>query len=131
MRNRDRQSHTSSKMFRFETIDLGKCRGENFLLVGFVEFKPSDNEDYDPNTDADNYGVSLVRTGPSPLVDNVQIVRMDTAHGHPHMDLVYLPPDTGESQKVWLEEGYSYSRMKGYISTNWEIFADRYSQYNE
>ena len=47
------------------------------------------------------------------------------------MDLVYLPPNTDEERKVWLDDGYTYKRMKQYLLANWETFADRYIQRNE
>ena len=118
-------------MFSFEMIDLGNYRGDDYFLKGFVEPEPFEGEDYNPDRDAENYGVTLVRAGGHPLEDNIQIVRLDTAHGQPHMDLVYLPPDASEERKIWLEDGYTYERMKRYLLSNWEKFADQYIQHNE
>ncbi|WP_254545599.1 DUF7718 family protein [Halomarina pelagica] len=118
-------------MYSFESIDLGTYRGDDYFLLGFVEPEPFEGEDYDPDEDAENYGVTLVREGTYPLEENVEIVRMDTAHGRPHMDLVYLPDDADEDRKVWLEDGYTYERMKRYLLVHWETFADRYIRYNE
>lgn len=78
-----------------------------------------------------NYGVTLVWEGAHPLEENIEIVRTDTAHGQPHMDLVYLPPDADEDRKVWLDDGYTYERMKQYLLANWTLFVDRYIRYNE
>jgi hypothetical protein len=118
-------------MHSFETIDLGSYRSDDYFLAGFVEPEPSEGEDYVPDEDAENYGVTLVRAASHPLEENVEIVRIDTAHGQPHMDRVYLPPDADEDGKVWLDDGYTYKRMKQYLLANWKIFADRYIQYNE
>lgn len=118
-------------MYSLETIDLGTYRGDYYFLKGFVEPEPSGGEDYDPQEDAENYGVALVREASTPLEDKIQIVRMDTAHGQPHMDKVYLPPDTSKQEKVWLEDGYTYKRMKQYLLANWQEFADRYILQNE
>ena len=113
-------------MHRFESIDLGIYRGFDCFVVGFVDPKPSEAEAYDPVEDAKHYGITLVRTeGSSPFDTNVEIVRMDTSHGQPHMDLVYLPPDVGESRKVWLDDDYTYDRMKQYLLSNWKLFVDR------
>lgn len=118
-------------MYSFEPIDLDTYRGDDYFLMGLVEPEASEGEDYDPNEDADNYGVTLVRKGIHPLEENIEIIRMDTKHGQPHMDLVYLPPDVDEDRKVWLEDGYTYKRMKQYLLANWEMFADRYIKHNE
>jgi hypothetical protein len=56
---------------------------------------------------------------------------MDTAHGTPHLDRVYLPPDADENTKVWLEEGYEYHRMRAYLLANWEALVDRYILHDE
>lgn len=118
-------------MYSFETLDLGTYRGDDYFLVGFVVPEPSEGSDYDPDEDAEDYGVTLVREGTHPLEENNQIIRMDTAHGKPHMDLVYLPPDSDENRKKWLNDGYTYKRMKQYLLTNWETFADLYIEHNE
>jgi hypothetical protein len=118
-------------MHSFEPIDLGPYRGDDYFLISFVEPEPSEGEDYDPDEDAENYGVTLVRRGTHPLEDNIEIVRMDTTHEQPHMDLAYLPPDTDEERKVWLDDGYTYKRMKQYLLANWKTFADQYIRLNE
>jgi len=118
-------------MHSFESIDLGTYRGDGYFLMGFVEPEPSEGEGYDPAEDAESYGVTLVREGAHPLDGNIEIVRMDTAHGQPHMDLVYLPRDTAKDRKVWLEDGYTYKRMKQYLLANWKMFVDQYIRHNE
>lgn len=118
-------------MHSFETIDLGTYRGDVYFLKGFVEPEPSPGEHYDPGRDADGYGVVLVKKGADPLGENEQIVRMDTSHGQPHLDKVYLPADADEDRKDWLEDGYTYTRMKRYVEANWRGFADLYIKYHE
>lgn len=118
-------------MYSFDNIDLGEYRGDDYLLVGFVEPEPTEGEDFDPDVDADDYGVTVVRTSSSPLEDNREMVRMDTSHDQPHMDKLYLPPDSDEDRKEWLDEGYKYGRMKRYLLNNWKRFVDLYIQYNE
>ena len=118
-------------MHSYETIDLGIYRGDSYFLAGFVEPDPSNHAEFDPDDDADEYGVVLVRSSTHPLEENIQIVRMDTAHGTPHLDRVYLPPDVDADTKVWLNEGYEYSRMRTYLLANWEGFVDQYIVHNE
>lgn len=116
-------------MHRFETIDLGTYRGDDYFLTGFVEPPPLEGEDYDPDEDADEYGVVLARS--TAFGSNVEVVRLDTAHGRPHLDLVYLPPEARANRKIWLDEGYTYVRMKQYLLANWRRFLDRYVNFHE
>lgn len=117
-------------MHRFETIDLGPYRSDDYILTGFVEPEPTPGEPFDPATDADEYGVALART--MTYETNIEVVRMDTAHGQdPHMDLAYLPPDVGSDTQVELDDHCTYERMKQYLLTHWQDFADGYHYYNE
>lgn len=116
-------------MYRFETIDLGEYRGRTYFLTGFVE--PEPDNDSDPDADADRYGVAVARAGRRPFEDNVEIVRMDNAHGHPHLDREYLSPDSDENEKVWLDDGYTDERMKQYLLVNWERFAELSIRFDE
>lgn len=115
-------------MHRYETIDLGTYRGSGHFLVGFVEPAPRPGVAYDPGSDADEYGVALVRAGEDPLGDNVQVVWMDTAHGRAHLDRCYLPADADRPRKRWLEAGYASHRMKQYLRSHWTVFVDRYER---
>jgi hypothetical protein len=118
-------------MERFSSIDLENYRGDNYFLVGYVEPDPDDYENYDPEEDAENYGWSLVQKAESPLDKNDEIVRMDTRHSQPHLDKEYLPPNSDEEKKVWLDDDYSYRRMRNYLLQNWQNFADLHIHYNE
>jgi hypothetical protein len=118
-------------MYGFETIDLGTYRGDDYFLAGFVEPEPSEEANYDPDEDAEEYGVTLVRAASHPLDENIEIVRMDTAHGCPHLDKEYLPPDTDEKKKLWLDPDYSYSRMKQYLLVQWKSYVEMYIRHNE
>lgn len=116
-------------MHRFETIDLGTYRGEDYFFVGFVEPAPDDCEYYDPDDDADEYGVSIART--TDVGSNIEIIRLDTAHGQrPHLDLVYLPSGS-EERKYVLDGDLTYERMRQYLLKHWRRFAELYVRYNE
>jgi len=116
-------------MYRFETIDLGEYGGEAYFLVGFVD--PEPDEPFHPDEDADRYGVSVARSASRPSGNNVEVGRMDTAHGRPHLDREYLPSDADRPKKVWLESGYSYERMKRYLLSNWKHFAELERRFDE
>lgn len=119
-------------MHRFETIDLGSYRGDDFFLTGLVDPEPAEGEGFDPDEDADSYGVVLGRVTTSPQAPNVEVVRLDTAHGQmPHLDRVYLPRDADGPRQVRLDQGYTYRRMKRFLLAHWKWFADRYRQYDQ
>jgi hypothetical protein len=118
-------------MYRISTIDLGSYRGDNYFLVGYVEPEPDDSDDFEPEEDAENFGWSLVQKRESPVDENVEIVGMDTCHGQPHLDKEYLPPDVEAEKKVWLDDGYTFRRMKDYLLENWQKFVDAHIYYNE
>jgi len=118
-------------MERFESFGLGDYRGDTYLLVGFVEPDPHEYDEFDPAEDAVNYGWTLVQKAESPLDKNVEIARMDTRHGQPHLDKEYLPRGTNEEKKMFLEDGYSFERMRDYLLENWQKFADLHIHYNE
>ncbi len=118
-------------MYSFETIELDIYKGDTYFLTGFVNPDPANSDSYDPDIDANSYGVSVARAASYPQTSNIQIVRMDTCHGKPHLDKEYLPPNSNESKKVYLSKDYSYSRMKTYLLDNWKQFVDLYINYNE
>jgi hypothetical protein len=114
-----------------EKIDLGTYRGDDYFLTGFVEPEPEDGEAYDPDVDADGYGVSLAQSGSGPLEDNTEVVVLDTRHMGPHLDKRYLPPDADEEAKVEPSDEWDYSRMRQFLLTNWKEFVDCHLHYTE
>lgn len=107
-------------MHELETIDLGSYRVDDYFLTGFVDPAPVEGREYDPDEDADEYGVVLARS--TSVGSNVEVVRLDTAHGRPHLDRLYLPHDAGTSRKIWLDADYPYDRMRRYLLANWRQF---------
>lgn len=117
-------------MYSYEKIDLGDYRGDAYFLAGFVRPDPTRYEEYEPDEDADEYGVSLVRSAKSPIEENTEIVRMDNAHGQtPHVDNVYLPPDSDEDEKTELGTDWTYSAMRAFLLAEWTTYADLYRYY--
>lgn len=119
-------------MYSYEKIDLGNYRSDTYFLVGFVRPDPLQCEEYAPDEDADEYGVALVRSADSPMNDNTKIIRMDNAHSQtPHVDNVYLPPESDEDVKTELGEDWTYSDMRAFLLSNWRTYADLYRHYNK
>lgn len=118
-------------MHHFETIDLGPYRGAEHRLVGFVSPAPDPGETFDPDLDAEAYGVTLARSTPGPRVETVEVVRLDTAHGDPHVDRLFLPVDTNQARKRWLTGSWNYDRMRQHILENWQDYVDRYLVYRD
>lgn len=119
-------------MHSYEKIDLGDYRGDTYFLAGFVRPAPTRKAEYDPDEDAYEYGVALVRSARSPVADNTEIVRMDNAHGQiPHVDKLYLPPVSRESEKQKMDESWTYSKMRRFLLSEWQRYVDLYAYYNE
>lgn len=117
-------------MYKVSATDLGDYRGDAYKLCTFAEPEPENREEYDPDVDAEDYGVVLFRVGAGPLDENDQIVRMDTRHGRPHMDRAYLPPESSKKTKIYLEDGYTCERMRRFLLANWKEFVDMERKYN-
>lgn len=116
-------------MHSFQTEDLGDYRGDTYLFCGFVKPEPT-GSGFDPDADAHHWGVTVAQKRADH--SNRQIVRLDNAHGQdPHIDKVYLPPDSTKDRKQVLSGAWPYSKMKAYVLSTWREFADRYIYYNE
>lgn len=114
-------------MHSYEKIDLGDYRGDTYFLAGFVRPDPTQDGEYDPDEDAHEYGVTLVRSAETPTGGNMEIVRMDNAHGQPpHVDNVYLPPDADGNEKTQLGEDWTYSEMRRFLLSEWRQYVDLY-----
>lgn len=119
-------------MHSYEKIDLGDYRGDTYFLAGFVRPDPTQDAEYDPNEDAHEYGVTLVRSAKSPVDDNTEIVRLDNAHGQtPHVDNIYLPAGTDEDEKMELGDDWTYSKMRRFLLSEWQSYADLSDYYRE
>lgn len=115
-------------MHKLETITLGEYRGDTYIITGFVEPKPTDSGGFDPIRDARNYGVSLARLTADHRT-NVEIVVVDTAHGHAHMDLRYLPRQSPRARKHPVPD-WSYQEMRAYLVANWKRYIDSALKYD-
>lgn len=119
-------------MYSYEKIDLGNYRDNAYFLAGFVVPDPRRHAEYDPDEDADEYGVTLVRNAEILAKDNTEIVRLDNAHGQiPHVDKLYLPDDSVESEKTKLGDDWTYSRMRQFLLSEWRKYVNLYHHYQE
>jgi len=120
-------------MYRFEQYELTSgegYRGHPYFLTGFVEPAPRPGDPYDPAVDADGWGVALGRRrvftdsgGEVVHTATEELVRMDTCHGRPHVDYVFLPPGHPD-RRVWLDGEWPYRTMKRFLEANWRVYAD-------
>lgn len=119
-------------MYSYEKIDLGEYRGETYFLAGFVRPDPIRYDEYDPDETANEYGVTLVRSAGTPIADNVEVVRLDNAHGQtPHIDKVYLLQDSDEVEKEKLGNDWNYTKMRRYLLSEWQSYVDLFKYYRE
>lgn len=65
----------------------------------------------------------------TPNKSNTQIVRIDTKHGTPHVDKLWLRPGHPE-RKQWLED-YTVHDAKTHLQRNWREYVRRYVVYRE
>lgn len=81
--------------------------------------------------DAEHYCVVVGREAPPvPDESNVEIVRIDTCHGRPHVDKLWLPPNHGE-RKEWLGDGFTVHDAKDHLKRNWREYVRRYVVHRE
>lgn len=121
-------------MDRFEQYELSDgtgYRGHTYFLTGFVEPPPDVGEQYDPDVDADAWGVSIARRivltdGDGGVVhtDTEEIVRTDTRHGTPHIDYVFMPPGHPDRKEI-LAGAWPYSKMKQFLEAHWREYVDK------
>lgn len=100
-----------------ETVDdipLGSYEGDRYFL----------NIAEEPN-DPNSWCVSVVREAVSE--SNTNVVRIDTDHGTPHMDKLWLRP--GE-RKDWFPN-LTQDEAVDELADNWKVYAYRYASMRE
>lgn len=120
-------------MYRFEQFELSggeAYRGHTYFLTGFVEPPPAEGDRYDPDVDADAWGVSIARRivytdadGTVVHTDTEEVVRMDTRHGTPHIDYLFMPPSHSGRKEI-LDGAWPYSKMRRFLESNWREYVD-------
>lgn len=120
-------------MYRFEQYELtdgDSYGGDLYFLTGFVEPEPVEGEHFDPDVDAEAWGVSIARRtvhtdadGTVVHTENEEVVRMDTRHGTPHIDYEFMPSGH-PARKETLDGRWPYSRMKRFLEANWRVYVD-------
>lgn len=97
-----------------------------YFLPVAIEPDPATVEDLD---DAENWCVAVAREAPLPDESNTEIVRIDTEHGTPRVDKLWLRPGHPE-RKQWLD-GYTVHDARRHLQRNWREYARRYVVYRE
>lgn len=120
-------------MYRFEQYELTDgdgYRGDLYFLTGFVEPEPVEGGHFDPTVDAEAWGVSIARRivytdadGTVVHTESEEVVRMDTRHGTPHIDYVFMPPGDPDRTEP-LDGEWPYSKMKRFLESNWREYVD-------
>lgn len=96
-----------------DTIPAGTFEGDRYFINVATE-------DGDP----DSWCVTVGRETPSDE-PNVNVVRIDTDHGRPHVDRLWLRPEEG--RKEWLPPGYPVDDAIDQVTENWREYARRYA----
>lgn len=109
-------------MHRLRTLGLGPHRGREFFATVFVEPDPREFDSFDPSTDAEEWGISIHFQPDDRHASQVEVARIDTAHGEPHFDRLYEP----EQRKDWLGQDYTYEAARRELLSNWREYADRF-----
>ncbi len=109
-------------MHKLRTIGLPPHRGREFFLTVFVEPDPDTVDSFSVSDDADEWGLSVHFQPEAPSESHVEVARIDTTHGEPHFDRLYLP----QQPKAWLGEDYLYEEARRDLLSNWRWYADQY-----
>lgn len=111
---------------------FGNEAGNRYFYFLLVAVEP------DPGTvlgfaldDAEEWCVVIGREAPPrPDASNTEIVRIDTYHGRPHMDKLWLNPGH-DDRKEWFDEEYSIHDAKDHLKRHWREYVRRYVVYRE
>lgn len=87
-----------------------------------MEPDPDDLESFDPSGDAEQWGISIHFQPDDPDASHLEIARIDTGHGEPHIDRLYEP----DQRKDWFGQDYTYEDVRRELLSNWREYADRF-----
>ena len=111
-------------MHKLRTLTLPPHRGRDFFATIFVEPDPAESESFTVPGDAEQWGMSIHFQPDDPYESQVEVARIDTAHGEPHFDRLYEPGQ----RKEWLGQSYTYHDAQNDLLSNWRTYADQYFQ---
>lgn len=114
-------------MYRLTTDELGEHGGRRYYLTVAVEPCPSEIDGFDPYTDAEEWTVSIHYPGTLPNESDTEIARIDTSHGRPHFDELFVP----HRPKEWLPEGFGLREAERRLTTAWRLYAEQYSRHHD
>lgn len=113
-------------MYRFATDELGEHRGRRYFLTVAVEPDPRERDDFEPYRDAEDWCVTIHYPAARPNESDTEVVRIDTRHGRPHIDKLFLP----ERSKEWLPARYDLAAAERRLASRWLYYAERYDRYH-
>lgn len=111
-------------MHRFTTDELGELGGRRYFLTVAVEPDPGEIDGFDPYREAEEWCATVHYPGTLPNESDTEIARIDTSHGRPHFDELFLP----DRPKKWLPEGYDLRSAERLFVRRWRYFAERYER---
>jgi len=86
----------------------------------FVEPDPDSVDSFSVPDDADQWGLSLHFQPDDPYEHHTEVARIDTSHGEPHFDHLYVSPQ----RKEWLGQEYTFADARRRLLSNWRTYAD-------
>lgn len=111
-------------MEKLRTLQLPSYRGVDFFATIFVEPAPQNDEAFDMPDDAEEWGLTIHFQPDEPYASHIEVARIDTGHGQPHFDRLYLP----QQPKEWLGQDYTYEQARQDLFSNWQRYADQFLQ---
>lgn len=109
-------------MYRFTTDELGELGGRRYFLTVAIEPDPKEFDELDPYREAEEWCVTIHRPGVLPNQSDTEIARIDTSHGRPHFDQLFLP----DRPKEWLSEEYDLRSAEMLFARQWRGYANQY-----
>lgn len=120
-------NRAGTTVHRLTTDELGTYSGRRCFLTVAVEPDPSSVGSFDPYEDAEEWCVTVHYPGTVPNESDSEIVRIDTSHGRPHVDKLFLE----DPRKEWLPEEYDLATAERRLARRWREYAKQHARNHE